>query len=183
MSSLWIIPKVQAQDSPPIQACVGGRSVFAVSGDPHSSFRFEVTGGTVIDSTRLDSIVVQWDMQQGLARFSVQEIPAVDWMKAEMGFDIEIPLECKSEWITVLVDLRGRPFSFGKPNIDVIADADPNEVLPISRRLYNSVRWFNGDGNAIERFDHPGLFKVRVEDMHGCVFFDTITVTLTGSSP
>jgi len=184
VSSLWVIPKVQAQASPPIQACVGGRSVFAVSGDTASSFRFEVIGGEVICSERYDSIVVQWGLQQGLARFSVQEIPAVDWIKAEMGLaHIEIPPECKGEWQTILVDLRGRQFSFGKDNIDVIANADPNDVFPISRRLYNSIRWFDEDGNAITHFNHPGLFKVRVEDMHGCVFTDTITVTLTGSSP
>jgi len=141
-------------------------------------------GGTIIDSTRLDSIVVQWGVQQGLARFYVQEVPTLDWIKAEIGLAyIDDPPECKGRWVPIYVDLRGRPFSFGKPSIDVSLGADPNEVLPISRRLYNSVRWFDEDGYAIERFDRPGLFKVRVEDMHGCVFTDTITVTLTGSSP
>jgi len=184
VSSLWVIPKVQAQSSPPIQACIGGRSVFAVSGDTASSFRFFVRGGEVICSERNDSIVVQWGMQQGLARFSVQEIPAVDWIKAEMGLAyIEIPPECKSDTLHIYVDLRGRQFSFGKPSIAVSPGVNPNDVLPISRRLYNSIRWFDEDGNAIERFEHPGLFKVRVEDMHGCVFTDTITVTITGSSP
>ena len=181
MNSLWVIPKVQAQSSPPIQACVGGRSVFAVSGDPGSSFRFEVEGGEVICSARNDSIVVQWGTQQGLARFSVQEIPTatINWIKDEMGLaHIEIPPECKGDTLHIYVDLRGRPFSFGKDNIDVIANADPNDVLPISRRLYNSIRWFDEDNNAITHFERPGLFKVRVEDMHGCVFFDTITVTL-----
>jgi hypothetical protein len=186
VSSLWIIPKVQAQDSPPIQACVGGRSVFAVSGNPGSSFNFDVGGdGVVICSERYDSVVVEWRTTQGLVRFSVQEVPTLDWIKAEIGSAyIDDPPECKGKWRHVYVDLRGRPFSFGKPNIEVSSlGVDPNEVLPISRRLYNSIRWFDEDGNAITHFNHPGLFKVRVEDMHGCVFTDTITVTLTGSSP
>ena len=186
MSSLWIIPKVQAQDSPPIQACVGGRSVFALSGNPGSSFNIEVEGGVVICDERYDSIVVEWRTTQGLARFFVQEVPTLDWIKAEIGSAyIDDPPECKGKWRHIYVDLRGRPFSFAQPSIDVFPGASPDDVplTTISRRLYNAIRWFDEDGNAITHFNHSGLFKVEVEDMHGCVFTDTITVTLTGPSP
>jgi len=178
----------EARTGPPIQACVGGQSVFAVTGGPNSTLRFEITdgNGVVIDSRNNDSIVVQWGMQQGLMQLSVHETfdEWSDWVRREMGIGLfDIPRECQGDTVSIWVDLRGRPFHFEQSSIAVSSGANPNDVIEISHRLYKNVTWFDSDGNEIQRFNRPGIFKVRVEDMHGCTFTDTIEITLTGSTP
>lgn len=179
----------QAQaTSPPIQACVGGKSVFAVSGEPGASFRFEVTGGQIIDSTRLDSIVVQWGPDQGLFRIGVKDARQSDWLdtvKALFGPEhtIDIDPECLSQWTYIDIDLRGRPFRFADLGIGEEVDIGAGEVLniPINTRLHRNIRW-NKDGlpdsTVTNSITVPGNYQIWVEDMHGCTHTDTITVSL-----
>ena len=176
----------QAQaTSPPIQACVGGKSVFAVSGEPGASFRFEVTGGEIVDSTRLDSIVVQWGMEQGLFRIATQEqvsTAVLEWMKKELGVShIEIDPECQGPWVYVDVDLRGRPFRFDQTDM-TIGTGEVINFPMINSVLYKTVRWYK-DGLpdptvTTNGITVPGNYRIWVEDMHGCIHTDTVTVSL-----
>jgi len=177
--AIGFVPNMQARTSPPIQACVEGKSVFAVSGKPGSAFRFDVEGGKIVDSTRLDSIVVQWGSQQGLFRIGVQEIPMLGMLKEEWGSDfptnVEISPECQGQWTYIEVDLRGRPFRFEQPEMTINTGEVVN--IPISQRLYKNIRW-SDPTIATQGITAPGTHQVWVEDMHGCTFTDTVTVSL-----
>ncbi|MDR2906760.1 MAG: hypothetical protein LBU91_02070, partial [Bacteroidales bacterium] len=70
---MGLIPKGIAQ-APPVQVCADGKSIFAISGDTLSSFRFSITGGVLLDTINRDSIVVQWGLQSDVHRLGVQEI-------------------------------------------------------------------------------------------------------------
>jgi len=155
-----------------------------VSGEPGASFRFEVTGGKIVDDTRLDSIVVQWGMEQGLFKIAAQEqvsTAVLDWMKAEMGVShIEIDPECQGQWVHIDVDLRGRPFRFEQADMDIGAGEPLN--IPINTALYKNIRWYK-DGLpdptvTTNGITVPGNYQIWVEDMHGCTHTDTITVSL-----
>ncbi|MCL2414286.1 MAG: hypothetical protein FWC94_03430 [Bacteroidales bacterium] len=182
--ALGLVPKLQAQTSPPIQVCAEGKSVFAVSGMPDSEFRFKVEGGKVVDSTRLDSIVVQWGQEQGLFRIGVQEIPMLKMLREKWGDDfpasVEISSECQGEWTYIYVDVRGRPFLFTQSDVQANSGDNLDQIYPVSLRLYKNTRWFDPDGIETQNFTRPGTYQIWVEDMHGCMFTDTINMTITG---
>jgi len=153
-----------------------------VSGEPGASFRFEVTGGKIVDNTRLDSIVVQWGMEQGLFRIGVKDARQSDWIEAVKELleldHIDIDPECKSPWTFIDVDLRGRPFRFTEPNVTL----DIGEAISINQRLYKNIRWYK-DGLpdstvTTNGITVPGNYRIWVEDMHGCIHTDTVTVSL-----
>ena len=161
---LCAFSQVRAQ-SPPLQQCIGGKSIFAVSGDPLSTFRFSITdmlgvpgGGKVLDSTNRDSIVVQWGTAEGLFMIGVQEI-------AYGG--------CEGEWVFMTVDLRGSPFKFNEPQRTIL----PGEVIniPVDNRLYKNIRWSDPDVKT-QGITKPGTYQLWVEDMYGCRHTDTVTV-------
>ena len=170
-----VFGKAQAQ-SPPLQQCTGGRSIFAVSGDPLSTFRFSITdmlgvpgGGVVLDSTKRDSIVVQWGTTEGLFKIGVQEIIHRQIELEGMVFTGK----CEGNWVYMIVDLRGKPFRFEEP----IMSIGPGERIdiPINNRLYKNIQW--SDPNIpTQGITSPGIYQLRVEDMYGCRHTDTITV-------
>jgi hypothetical protein len=141
-----------------------------------------VTGGEIIDDTRLDSIVVQWGMEQGLFRIAVKDARQSDWIESVKELfeldNIEIDPECKSQWAYIDVDLRGRPFRFPEPNVML----NVGEAIPINQRLYKNIRWYK-DGLPQPTVTTNGItvqgnYRIWVEDMHGCTHTDTITVSL-----
>ena len=158
-----ILPKASAQ-SPPLQQCIGGKSLFGVTGDTLSTFRYSITGGVFLDNSRADSILVQWGMERGLYRLGVQEV-------AYGG--------CEGEWIYLNIELKGWRFQFEQPQIGLAPGGTLH--IPIDTKMYKNIRWSDPDV-ATQGITRPGEYQIWVEDMYGCRFTDTIRVVSEPSS-
>lgn len=145
-------------ESPPLQQCAGGRSIFAVTGDSASTFRYSITGGVFLDTTRNDSIVVEWDRTHGLCTIGVQEISLAG---------------CKGEWTYIEVDLKGTPFNFDNKEMSIC----PGESLQfdIDMKLYKNIKWSDPDV-ANRGITSPGNYQIWLECMDGCRYTDTVKV-------
>ncbi len=143
-----------------IKQCVNGKAQFAVSGDTLSSFRYSVTGGTLLSVARSDSVVVKWGLRRGSYRLGVQETSAAG---------------CDGPWVYQEVKLVGIPFYFPKDQRRIC----PGDTmfLPIDGRLYQShkTRWSDPEV-AARGIVAPGGYRVWVEDVYGCRYTDSITV-------
>lgn len=155
--------EIRAQ-SPPLQQCVGGKAIFAVSGDLASTFRYSISGGgKLIDTSNIDSIVVQWGLEDGIQQIGVQEVNTAG---------------CVGEWIFFTVDLRGTPFVLNEEQRYLQA-GKPLE-LPIDKMLYKSIRSIP---EINEQDPLPGVYKIVAEDRFGCKFTNTIHVIQNSSTP
>jgi hypothetical protein len=140
---------------------LGGKSLFAVSGDTLSSFRYSIEGGVFLDTTKRDSLVVQWGMQEGLYRIGMQEI-------AFGG--------CEGNWVYMNVKLSGMPFRFENAQ-RTLCPGDTLHLPRIDPNLYKKIRW--SDSKAVERgIVQPGNYQLWVEDLYGCKYTDTLKVTI-----
>ncbi len=153
---LGLFSHVRAQGPPPRQ-CVGGKAVFAVSGDSASTFRYSITGGVFLDTTRNDSLVVQWNMEGGLQTIGVQEVNIAG---------------CEGDWVFMHVDVRGTPFVLTDEQRSVCTGTAFPDINP---KLFKSVKGLPETGT--KTFTQPGEYKLVVEDMFGCKFKETIKVT------
>jgi hypothetical protein len=120
-------------------------------------------GGRFVDSTRYDSLVVEWGMTEGLYLIGVQEV-------AYGG--------CEGEWTYMMVDLKGTQFvpesSYRLTGGELLVPINPN--------LWKNVRWTpntvtNGQPPGTFKISQVGTYQVTMEDMHGCKHSETITVT------
>ncbi len=153
---MGLAPAARAQS--PLRQCVGGKSLFAVSGDTLSTFRYSITGGEFLTTAKPDSVVVKWGLHKGQYKVGVQEI-------ANAG--------CEGGWVYQDVELVGTPFYFPK-NVRRICPGD-TMYIPIDRRLYTTHRW--SDPRVDTRgIVEPGGYRIWVEDTNGCKFTDSITV-------
>jgi hypothetical protein len=149
--------------------------VFAVNssdtiGGDLATFRYSITdtngvpgGGVFLDTSRPDSLVVEWGMTEGLYRVGVQEI-------AYGG--------CEGEWTYLVVDLKGTRFI---PDASYrIVGGNPAQI-PISPNLWKNVRWtpntVTNSGQGIYLINQVGTYQVTMEDTHGCRHSETIVVT------
>lgn len=149
-------PVVLAQ--PPLRQCIGGKALFAVSGDTLSTFRYSVTGGVLLAAAKPDSVVVRWGMKRGAYRVGVQEV--------SLG-------GCEGAWVYEEVELVGTSFYFQKTRRRI--SAGDTLHLPVDGRLYKKVRWSDPEV-AMRGIVQPGGYRIWVEDMNGCKFTDSLTV-------
>jgi hypothetical protein len=142
----------------PLRQCVGGKAQFAISGDSLSTFRYSITGGTLLSAAKPDSVVVQWGMQRGAYRLGVQEISYGG---------------CEGAWVYEDVELVGTSFYFQKAKRR-ICEGDTMHI-PVDSKLYKNVRWSDPEV-ATRGIVQPGGYRIWVEDMNGCKSTDSLTV-------
>ncbi len=162
--------KIQAQpQSRPLVQCIGSKAIFAVGGDSLSTFRYSITGGEFLDTSKHDSLVVKWDLEEGLHRIGVQEI-------AYGG--------CEGEWVYMYVDLVGERFIPGQTSHVICADEEIE--IKVDPQLFKIIRWSDEEAvvdktdtpRGVYHITKPGTFNIYLEDVHGCKHTETFEVTL-----
>jgi len=159
------MPKAVAQ-SPPLLQFVGNKAVFAVSGDSLSTFNYSIEGGVFLDTTKHDSLVVQWGMIPGYYQIGVQEVNNGG---------------CEGEWVYILIRLEEMPEIFEITEF-TLCPGDTLQLPTIDQNKFKNIRW--SDAKAVERgIVQPGQYQVWVDDIFGQLLTATITVTLCELPP
>ena len=173
------IPKAFAQ-SPPVRQLIGGKAVFAVDGDkffdnlpklidipPEAkpTFRYSITGGVFLDTTRHDSLVVEWGLVQGMYQICAQEI-------AWGG--------CEGEWTCIDIELL--KMSILENAEMTLCPGDTLRLPTVNPDLFKNVRW--SDAKAVERgIVQPGEYQVWAENEDGEQVTEILTVTICERPP
>ncbi|MCL2027941.1 MAG: hypothetical protein FWG79_05575 [Bacteroidales bacterium] len=167
-----------------MRQCIGSKAVFAVSGNPYSTYNYSITdlygnpkGGQFLNTDRLDSIVVEWGLDAGLLRIGVQEITGVP---PEIAALMGIPVEgCEGEWVYIMVDLGGVRFIPESTSHNLVHGESVE--IKFDTRLFKRITWddpsvvTNGT-DGIYHIVNSGTHTVVVEDMYGCTHTEVFEV-------
>lgn len=144
------------QDLP--SACGGSRVRYGVSGQPSSTFNWEVTGGTLLASYN-DSADIEWDIAGGIKTIKVTEIT--------QGHCIASPVYAQILVSTVNVNLG---------NNAELCEGDSIKLEPDG--TYAAYDWSTGATSANVEAKKAGRYWLKVTDAYGCKGQDSIDLAV-----
>jgi len=143
-------------------ACTGSMESYGVQGYENSVFIWDIQGGSIINGTDNDTIVVQWDARRGSHRLEVVEMTEFN---------------CMGNPVQALVNLSSPVASIGDQveiceGDSVIFDAETNYFTPL---LYT---WSDGSTQPAYTGKEEGTVWVQVSGVDGCTDYDSAYLTV-----
>jgi len=139
-------------------ACGGSHVRYGVSGQPSSTFTWEVTGGTLLISYN-DSADIEWDIASGIKTIKVTEIT--------QGNCIASPVYAQVLVSTVDVSLG---------NDAELCEGDSLKLEPAG--TYAAYNWSTGATSANIQAKTAGKYWLKVTDASGCKGEDSINLAV-----
>ena len=138
-----------------VKACLGGKSVYAASGEQGSTYEFAIdtpsSGELVVFDT--DSLLVKWGSVTGIYRLGVRET---------------LQSGCTGDWAYISVELvAGEQAQFAQPEYRVCGS--DGVTVDFDKTAFKSWQWMDesvGDDGVISQ---PGVYELRTVDRNNCV--------------